>query len=200
MQKPIKISFFMFWGSPPNPDVLERFKKDWRSEKSMTGKIMNRRHIKSLIKSLENQYSLNNLDLDYIFILNSEDKIHIVDKKLAALDLENIRVNSVGLYFCTMQDSKVRLSIEGSQIIGPSAKSNVLVLSKDEIKNWIGGNDLDKECSSKEFMIIKYDKDFYGSGKCKNGKVLNYIPKSRRIKGSNMNLEVQELVKSGGND
>jgi len=180
---------------------FERFKKHWWSEKSMSTKILNKKQIKSVVKSLKNQYALTDLGLDYVFVSGSDDKIYVVDKKFAELDVGNLRINSVGLYFCTLQEGKVRLSIEGSQIIGPSAKRNVLIISKRDVDGWVAGNDLVKEYNLDGFVLIKYGDDFYGSGKCKSSKVLNYIPKSRRIRNSNKDLEFEDLVKqSGGND
>lgn len=43
------------------------------------------------------------------------------------------------------------------------------------------GSDLDKESSEKGFVIISNGKDFFGSGRVKDGKILNYVPKVRRL-------------------
>jgi len=36
------------------------------------------------------------------------------------------------------------------------------------------------------FVIIKHNKDFFGSGKFKDGRLLNFLPKIRRLKEVNV--------------
>ena len=138
---------------------------------------------KSLIKKLEEQYGVKELKLNYLFFKNNEGRIFIINKEFRNLDLENINVNSIGLYFCRIE-KELRLSVEGSQIIGPFAKKNVLEINEGQTKEWLQGNDIEvlNKDIEETFVILKNKKDFIGSGKFKDGKILNYVPKERRIK------------------
>ncbi|MAG45453.1 MAG: hypothetical protein CMH63_01625 [Nanoarchaeota archaeon] len=134
---------------------------------------------KLLLKNLKEQFNFNS-KLPYSFFINSNKKIFILNPNIN-IDFSKIRVNSLGLYFTNIQN-ELRLSIEGSQLIGPHSNKNILELSEIKLKSWIQGKDITTKENFNGFVLIKHGQDFYGSGKFKDGKILNYIPKERRIK------------------
>lgn len=142
-------------------------------------KILNSREKKSILKQLEKQYSIKSLKLYHIF-LQRKDKIYMINRDFANISLYDLRINSIGLNFCTLANDEVRLSVEGSQIVGPLAKKNVL--NTKAINKWLSGNNLKTKKSLNGFIIIKHKDDFYGVGRFKQGIILNFIPKERRIK------------------
>ena len=148
-------------------------------------RVLNSKEIKKVVKSIESQYSINNFKPGFAFIEGAEDKLFVIDKKLAEIDMDLLRVNSLGMYFGTSESDKVRLSIEGSQVIGPMAKKNVVDLSKNQVDDWIRGSDVEVGCDGNDFVLIKHNDDFFGSGKLSRGRILNFVPKSRRIKALN---------------
>jgi len=86
-----------------------------------------------------------------------------------------------GLYFGTLEESGIRLSIEGSFLVGKLAKRNVVELDDEMAKRWMSGGDL--ELPVRGYVILKWRNFFLGCGKG-NGKVVkNYVPKERRIRG-----------------
>ena len=143
-------------------------------------KILNNKEIKETLNLIEKQWDAK-LKLDYAFLKTEKDKIYLVNKDISKVDLGKLRINSIGLYFAEAKDNNVRLSIEGSQIIGPKAKKNILELNEKEVKEWMRGNDLEMEGDFSGFLIIKYNNDYLGCGKLRNGKLLNFIGKARRI-------------------
>ena len=116
------------------------------------------------------------MDLD---LIKSNDKLYMISKELG--EFRDIRFNNVGLYFARILNTEIRLSIEGSQIIGKYATKNIISLNNDEIKRWVGGFDVDTIEMLNGFALIKYKDDFFGSGKVKDGRIINFIPKERRI-------------------
>ena len=92
-----------------------------------------------------------------------------------------MRINSIGMYFCEIDKLGIRLSIEGSQIVGPLASKNIAEISEEQAKQWLKGEDLEVEGNYSGFVIIKHNDDFLGAGKYKDGRILNYVSKSRRI-------------------
>ena len=94
---------------------------------------------------------------------------------------EGLRVNSLGLYVAEVKGDQLRLSIEGSQLIGPIAKRNVHEIDKEQLKEWFQGKDIKIEKEYEGFVILKHNNDFVGSGKFKEGFILNFVPKARRI-------------------
>ncbi len=84
-----------------------------------------------------------------------------------------------GIYFGTLEKDGLRLSIEGSFIVGRAARKNVLQLDDDRAMRWLTGEDVEAEV--KGYWIVKWRNYFLGCGKG-NGKVLrNFVPKDRRL-------------------
>lgn len=136
---------------------------------------------KLLLALIKKQWSAD-FKPELVFFRNEKDKIYAVHKDIAKIDLSGARINSVGLYFGEQKKGELRLSIEGSQLIGPIAKKNVVELSKDEVLDWLRGEDLQKDCNCTGFVIIKHNDDFMATGKYTQDKmILNFVPKARRL-------------------
>ena len=144
-------------------------------------KILNNKEIKEILKLIEKQWGAK-LKLDYGFLKNNKNRIFIINKDISKIDFSKLRLNSVGMYFCEIDSRGIRLSIEGSQIIGPKAAKNIVELDEEETRKWLKGEDLEKNCENcSGFVILKNNKDFLGNGKYTNGKILNYVGKTRRV-------------------
>lgn len=146
----------------------------------MRADALNGKETKEITKWLEQNFEAD-LNLDYYFFKNEGGKVYIVNKELSDIDLTKLRIDSLGLYFCTEMDDGYRLSIEGSQIIGKYAKKNVLAIDDEEMIRWLKGEDLTAN-DINGYYIVKHNKDFVGCCKIKDGRVLNYVPKARRVK------------------
>ena len=161
-------------------------------------KILNSREIKEICKLIEKQWGVKiKLDCGFLksekstaflelknvaFLRNNKNIIFVVSKGISKIDVSKLRLNSVGMYFCEHDKVGIRLSIEGSQIIGPKAAKNVAELDEDETRKWLRGENIEKECKDcNGFIILKHKNDFLGNGKYVNGKILNYVSKTRRI-------------------
>ena len=144
-------------------------------------KFLNSKETKEILKLIEGQWGAE-LKLDFTFAKNSKNRVFIVNKDINKIDFSKLRINSVGMYFCDLEN-EIRLSIEGSQIIGPKAVKNVVEINEEQTKQWLKGEDLEIEDKGNYhgFVIIKHENDFLGSGKFKDNRILNYVSKSRRI-------------------
>ena len=144
-------------------------------------KILNSKEIKEIHKLIESQWGAK-IKMDYGFLKNAKNRIFIINRDISKIDFSKLRLNSVGMYFCEADKIGIRLSIEGSQIIGPKANKNIVEIDEGETKKWFKGEDLEKECNDcKGFVILKNKNDFIGTGRYSNGKILNYVSKTRRI-------------------
>ena len=142
-------------------------------------KILNKKEIKKIIELIKEQWNAD-VKLDYAFLMNEKRKIFVVSKDITRVELSKLRINSIGMYFGLLNNNVPRLSIEGSQIIGPRAKKNVLELNEKEVREWLRGADSIKD-AKQGFLIIKHKNDFLGTGKSIGNKVLNFVSKERRI-------------------
>ena len=143
-------------------------------------KILNKKETKEIFNSIEKQWNAK-LKLDYVFLKTEKGKVYIINKDISKIDLSKLRVNTIGLYFAEMKNNEIRLSIEGSQIIGPKANKNILELDQEEVKEWMKGNDLEKEGNFSGFLIMKNKDDYLGCGNYRDGEILNFVNKARRI-------------------
>jgi len=144
-------------------------------------KFLNSKETKEILKLIEEQWGAK-LKLDYILIKNSKNRIFIVNKDISKIDFSKLRINSIGMYFCDLEN-EIRLSIEGSQIIGPKSTKNIAEINESQVKQWLKGEDLEIQDKGNYhgFVIIKHENDFLGTGKFKENKILNYVSKGRRV-------------------
>ena len=144
-------------------------------------KILNKKESKKILQALKEQFDADYKE-DLAFLEHDNGRIYIISKEFAELPLERLRINNLGLYFGQFLKDALRLSIEASQIIGKIANKNILSLDDQEIKKWIRGEDVQKDTNLEGVVLIENNNDFYGTGKIKQGLILNFVPKGRRIK------------------
>lgn len=143
--------------------------------------MLNKKGSERVLGKIKEQFGIKNLDFDYGILQNKKGKIFLISKDIDKIDLRKLRINELGLYIARF-DKELRLTIEGSQIFGKHANKNIYEINEEQAKLWLNGNDINCDKIFNGFVIIKYDNDFLGSGKWKDNKILNYIPKERRIK------------------
>ena len=144
-------------------------------------KILNTKQIKEVKKKVLEQWGCE-LKTDYAFLLTPKNKLYVVSRDIANIDYEKLKLQVVGNYFGEiMKNGELRLSIEGSQLVGREAKKNVVEISEKQVRSWLFGQDLPVDLEEDGFVIVKNNSDFMGSGKVKDGCLLNFIPKIRRI-------------------
>ena len=86
------------------------------------------------------------------------------------------------MYFANQDRTGLRLSVEGSQLIGNQATKNVLILNQEQTNQWFSGEDIKLESNLQGFVLIKHKDDFLGCGNFTQGTLHNYLGKERRIK------------------
>ena len=146
-------------------------------------KILNKKEIKNILSIIKKQFDAD-VKLDYVFLVNNKNRLYIVNKEAFDINIDKLKINSFGLYFGEFRDDGLRLSIEGSQLIGPKAKKNVLELDNKQAREWLKGYDSSLKLKERGFVIIRNKNDFLGCGKVVENKILNYVPKTRRLRVS----------------
>ena len=166
----------------------------------MQGEFLAKKEIRRILEQLEKQWGCS-LELDYLFFRNNKNRISLMNRDFVQLDTSKLRLNSVGLYFCEVMDNgEIRLSIEGSQLVGPTATKNVILLDFVQTRKWLYGQDIEFGSQSAAsasfspasafsavaslptgFVILQHDDFFLGCGRLKNGVISNHVSKIRRI-------------------
>ena len=145
-----------------------------------TLRILNTREVKEIMKKLEQQFGIT-YKLDYAFLLDQQQKIWLVHKDINLIDFEQLRINTIGLYFAEINKyGEIRLTIEGSQIVGQFATKNVVVLDEKDVRLYFKGEDVPMDVEGSPFLLLKFRDDFFGCAKYKDGELLNYLPKVHR--------------------
>jgi len=146
--------------------------------------VLNSKRIKEILQLLKQQWAYS--EKFECGFLQKENDIFLVTRDIDKIDLQEVNVNSLGVYFGELRNNQLRLSIEGSQIIGKKASKNVVELNDSGLKKWLKGEDMDlalidKNGGSDGYVIVKHDNAFFGCGRIKEGQMLNFVPKSRRL-------------------
>ncbi|MBI5871723.1 hypothetical protein HZB88_01405 [archaeon] len=145
-------------------------------------RYLSQKEVEQLNERIEQDWQ-GKLPLDYLFFINSQNKIFIMHKTALHFNFTRLRINSIGLYFARFDNGKIRLSIEGSQLISP--QKNIMSLDLHTARQWLKGLDIDV-CSSNEkfgkFPVIKYKDNILGCGMLYGTAVKNTVPKERRLK------------------
>jgi NOL1/NOP2/fmu family ribosome biogenesis protein len=143
---------------------------------------LNTKKIKELSSKLTERFGVT-FSKDYLWYVHTKKKdIYLLSKKAKEISLDSLRVNNLGLYVANLDNHDIiRLSIEGSQLLGPKATKSVIELDKNQLRTWLRGEDMPYEYEN-GYVIIKSGKDFCGCGRIKDNILLNFVPKGRRIR------------------
>ncbi len=116
-------------------------------------KILNKKEKRDIVNKIKNQWGFNGR-LDYVFLINKKNKLYIIGEGIKNINLDKLKIDSVGLYFGELIKKELRLSIEGSQIIGPNSDKNIIELNEKEKMEWLKGNDLNNK-NRRSFCRLK---------------------------------------------
>lgn len=124
---------------------------------------------------------------NYAYLQTEKGKIFLINRDIAKIELRNLKIDRVGLYFAEVKENEIRLSKEGAQLLAAETQKNkkqlknVVTLTKDEVKFYFTGRDLEKYFGEQNrFVLLEYEGDIFGCAKYKKGKILNFLPKIHR--------------------
>jgi NOL1/NOP2/fmu family ribosome biogenesis protein len=90
---------------------------------------------------------------------------------------EEVQVTGTrGLHIGSMESDGLRPTIDACQL----AKKNFVEVDEKEARRWMCGLDLEKEASG-DYVIIRYGRYILSPGKPRGGRILNNLPKNRRL-------------------
>lgn len=87
-----------------------------------------------------------------------------------------------GVYFARIESDGIRLSIEGSFLVGPRATKNVVELDDERARRYLAGESVEVDENLYGWVIVKWRSYFLGSAKAKEGRLINYVPGDRRLR------------------
>ncbi len=147
-------------------------------------KFFNQNERERILRQLEQQFGIKELPFELARL--GKERIILFSGNISGREILNLdevaHIEGVGLYFGKEEMSGIRLSIEGSQLLGKQITKNIFNLGEKEAEQWMLGQDLQIETGKKGFFIMKFKEDFLGTGKISEQKISNFVPKNRRLK------------------
>jgi len=145
--------------------------------------ILNTREVKKFNELVKSQWGTN-FGNEFVFLKSSKDRIYVINRDIEKVPLEKLNIASIGLYIATWSDRGLRLSLDGTHILG-KVKKNTVEINQDQVKAWMGGEDLDlsdEQVKNNEgYLIVTHKEDVLGCGRLSENKLFNMISKSRKV-------------------
>ena len=128
---------------------------------------------------------------------SGKEKIRAYSGNLTPEQIMNIHeaagIDLIGLYLLHKYPSNIRLSFDAVHALKSQITKNVFELSDKHAEEFMKGRDIALSKEEVEalkakgektgFKILKYKKDFIGTGKLtEEGRIVNYMPKERRTR------------------
>lgn len=150
---------------------------------------------KVLLKKLE-YYGIKKLP--YLLSISGKDKVRgytgsFSDNEIIEFD-KQIGIDIFGLYLFHDHGDEVRLSFDGMLMLKDQITKNIFELTEAQVTEFFKGQDIlltneekakvKADNEEKGFKVLKYKDDLIGTGKLLpiEGRIVNYLPKERRIK------------------
>lgn len=141
---------------------------------------------KKLLAKLEEQFGIK--ELPYALFRLGRERIDGYSGHLSIGEIISLaqvaNVERIGLYLFK-EDEKVRLGFDATQVLGEQITDNVFEIDDIQTMHWMAGEDIEAK-APKGTIVIKNGKDFLGCGKSNGEKIVNHVPKERRIKNRNI--------------
>lgn len=148
---------------------------------------------RDLVKKLE-YYGIT--ELPYLIIKSGKEKLRGYSGNLSIEEIQELNnelsLELVGMYLFNDYDENVRLSFDAVQALKHQITKNILELDDKQALEFMKGRDIllskeevqkfEKDGETKGFKVIKNKGDILGIGKLVEGRIVNYMPKERRLR------------------
>ena len=137
---------------------------------------------REIIAQLNKQYGIT--ELPYLLIETGKEKIRGFSGSLSKDEIQNLgqlaRIELIGSYLIR-KEHDMRLSFDALHLLKNQIVSGIIEINEEEYEEWIRGYDLNKRAEKGTFAV-RFKGDFVGCGKSTGDKLINHVPKERRLK------------------
>ncbi len=132
--------------------------------------------------------------LPYLLTRSGKEKIRGYSGNLSTDEIikinQEVSIELLGIYLFHDYHGDMRLSFDAIYALKDQITENVITLDDKQAEEYLKGRDInltkeDKEkwkTESKGFKIIKHKDEFIGTGKLIEDRIVNYMPKERRLR------------------
>ena len=151
----------------------------------MPAEILNKKEKEKILEPLQERFGIEKLP--YLLLKTGREKIRGFSGHLSREELKHLMdavvVEIIGIYLLKEDKHEAfRLSLDGVHLLSSSLKKNILDISDEQAAHWLKGEDIEVDKELFGFYVIKNNSDFLGCGKASQGRLVNFIPKERRIR------------------
>lgn len=146
----------------------------------MNWRILTPRERKNVVEDIGKRFGIVR---EGMWIETGREKLRLFSGNVSQEDLQELReiarIEIIGLYFARAEKDGLRLSFDAPFFL--NSPKSVLEISSAEVKEWMRGNDIKKECASGVYILMS-GTDFVGCGVSDGTTVHNFVPKERRVR------------------
>jgi len=150
----------------------------------MNVKLLKSSEKKRILRELEEQFGIEKLP--YLLIETGKQKIRGFSGTMTKEEIRELgeiaNVEIIGIYLIK-KERKLRLSLDGSMILKDQISKNVVEIDDEQLELWLRGKNLDIKKENGVYVILTQGtNDFLGCGLSDGKKLINHVPKERRIR------------------
>lgn len=146
--------------------------------------ILNKNEKAKIEAKLSEQFGISSVP--GMLVMRGNERLFLFSGNFSEKEIEKLEkctfIERMGVYFAKIVEDKIRLSIEGSQILKDQITKNIFTLDSKQAEEWMKGHELPIKTGIHGFLIMKHGEDFLGTGKASDEKIGNFIPKNRRLR------------------
>lgn len=145
-------------------------------------RVLEKDELAKLKERLAERYGIE--EIPYVIVKSGKRRYRIATEE--AVKVAGAQI--VGVYVMKETPFGLMLSIEGTQLLGPLAKKNILELPKEMVEDWMKGKDVEiSEVGKNELeqglVIVRSGDLFLGCGFYDGRRIKNLLPKARKVVG-----------------
>jgi len=130
---------------------------------------------KKILKLIRERFGIKKFD--YLILKSGKHILRICSKEMKDFDFSNLKVVALGLEFATLKKF-FRIKFDVAPLL--KSRKNVVELNEDEFLKWMKGEIFEKNLED-GIYLLKFKQKTVGCTLIQNKKVLNFVPKYRRL-------------------
>jgi len=141
---------------------------------------------KELLSQLGEIYDIS--DLPYLLLETGKEKIRGFSGTMTKEEIKELsgiaNVEIIGAYLFK-REGNLRISLDGAHLLKDKIKKGIIEITDEEVETWMKGENLSFDSENeKGIFVVKNGDDLLGCGVSDGKKLINYIPRERRIRRS----------------
>jgi NOL1/NOP2/fmu family ribosome biogenesis protein len=145
--------------------------------------ILNSGEKKKIIEDLNEKFGIT--ELPWLLVMAGRGKVRAFSGSMTRDEIAklsyDIRIELPGLYILREENDGYRISHDGLFIFKNLATKNIVDVSDKQADEWLRGENIEIDSEDK-WVLLGNKGELIGCGKVKDKKVINYVPRERRVK------------------